>query len=360
MHCFVHIGFHKTGSSSLQAFLYANAPALRARGMLYPVAAARGQQHGELAKAAAGLPHLSGGIDLLAAFDDELARTPHRVLIVSAEHLSTQIAGSGSAPLVDMIAARGYRPILVGYLRNQPQALNAKYVQNVKTARIAVDFADFVTLPRHAVLDHAQLFDAGRRGGREAVFRPFDAALRRIGVEHDFMALVLDRLDGAVGVDPLAGFAVDERVNVTREGPIFVETIRRAVSMLGADHVRLTRTSRARLARRAAAMVTRRIGAEAPYCGLDDVAARAVEERFRDGNDRFARAQWGRTWAEAFGDDVGARYSCNDLAATGDRRGLALAHGMALRLAEIARGLPDLGAAEPADTGAREPTEVPA
>jgi hypothetical protein len=184
----------------------------------------------------------------------------------------------------------------------------------------------------------ARLQDAAARGARNALnfehllapelarlgthtFRPFSTEVRRDGIERDFIATVAAIADRA-GLPPPPPFGDMERparVNET-DGPALIEAGRTiAVRLEGAfgdsgRFPRLNGTIHALLLEAAA-----RLGiAKGRYAGLTPERYARIRDQFRPGNDRFARATWGRPWDEVFPTaDPGSLVS-NDVNDTGD------------------------------------------
>lgn len=153
----VHAGFHKTGTSTVQAFLRANrkvlmpALAIRLKGQMRElVSATRGYSTYCTADA---LEKVSRRFDALLA---DLPGMPRRTLLLSAEELSGHMPGRGT--LVDYRAA----PVLMYQFWQQAQAAFPKtpvvfcfatrdpamwqrsaWAEHVKSSGMRLDFADY-------------------------------------------------------------------------------------------------------------------------------------------------------------------------------------------------------------------------
>jgi hypothetical protein len=137
--CYLHVGTHKTGTTSLQDMLGRNAALLEREGTLVPKA---GRPATDGGGAFAG--HHNLGMELLAHpgfvpadgtledFSRELAATSCRRAVVSAESLSfAHHSPGGLARLRDAVTRAGFEPIVVFYFREQ--AAYARSIYAMKT-----------------------------------------------------------------------------------------------------------------------------------------------------------------------------------------------------------------------------------
>ncbi|MEM9199662.1 MAG: hypothetical protein AAGD12_17645, partial [Pseudomonadota bacterium] len=210
--CVLHAGLPKTGSSSLQAYLAANARALGRVGILYPKAGRqnKGIQHGDLMREIAGRPIFKGNAGMVADLDREIARRPHEVLLISSEFIYSPLYVQGTRAVQDHFAARGYRVHVVTYLRDQPVLMNSFYAQLAKGLRVSHGFDAFLDqrlTPRQAQgrvfrMEHflanctgpRDSGAAGQNGGGDGAqkglvhhFQPYAAEVRITGIEPHFM-----------------------------------------------------------------------------------------------------------------------------------------------------------------------------
>ena len=191
----LHIGTHKTGTSSLQAFLKSNFDLLQQRGVRY-VEAGRPERlaHHMLAWSIRGRRNVK-----LSIWDDvrtEIAAHPDATNVLSTEGFwFEEPAGVKKALAYD-------GPIkIVAYLRRQDQFLQSLHKQSVSSGR-KVDFDTWLADVPHrgdylTVLDKwAEVF------GKDAiVVRPYERDGKTIDAVEDFLGLVgvdLKTLQGAV------------------------------------------------------------------------------------------------------------------------------------------------------------------
>lgn len=153
----LHIGMHKTGSTSLQRFFVRNRWLLRVLGIDYPDA--RGPdgrhlpKHNDLFLAIShekdkqGAPHpiLGGSAARIRALEDKLQ--PGKITVISAEGLSGQnkAFAKAFAPLAKVADVR-----VVCYLRRQDDWINSFYKQMVlsREVRETHTFEEFLNMPR--------------------------------------------------------------------------------------------------------------------------------------------------------------------------------------------------------------------
>lgn len=140
--CVVHIGTHKTGTTSQQNFLAGNWHELLSKGVLYVTAgfyeglAGNHQVAWDLLSSDTS-PHLDELVE-------ELRATNAHTAILSAEDFSLLYARPRALEILrDAIAAAGFTPRILVYLRAQPPYLESHYVERIKQG-FAVGLDPFV------------------------------------------------------------------------------------------------------------------------------------------------------------------------------------------------------------------------
>lgn len=137
----IHIGMHKTGSTSIQHVLDSNYEGLRERGVLYPKGGRR-VDNGRLMR-----PHhpLVWGLmgkedhaisDHMASLRKEIEDTGPSTVILSSEHLSGFNLSSQVFRDIQRIFPYADRAWII-YLRRQDHLAVSRYAENVKTGNIA-------------------------------------------------------------------------------------------------------------------------------------------------------------------------------------------------------------------------------
>lgn len=163
MTVYLHIGLHKTGTSSLQAWLKKNKPALQRLGYLYPRTGWTSGGHHNLAYELLGRKRFSEAPGRLAELEAEIASSPNAILS------SEEFEFLELSDVRRLKAALGEREArIVVYLRRQDALVASSYAQQVKMGARMKPFSDYLRAslynPR---FDFAQLL--GRWAG---VFGP--------------------------------------------------------------------------------------------------------------------------------------------------------------------------------------------
>ncbi len=229
----LHIGQHKTGSKALQSFLSKNEKALKANGLLYPLAPRfnRGVrayanshfrvfvllrrqamlEHGD-AQAADKFWRKYGvycrpfeSLDsIFDSFDSQLRRFKSKRLLISAEdlfdlHMASEIefnprwVKTAAQLLAGFVYRRNYDPRLVVYLRRQDELLVSHYSQLIKGEGTAtIDFKDFRGRFGPRMKSRGLLkFWSGAFGPEKILVRPYEPGGLPLGVVSDFFEKAL-------------------------------------------------------------------------------------------------------------------------------------------------------------------------
>jgi hypothetical protein len=153
MTVYLHIGLHKTGTSSIQAFLKKNKPALHRLGYLYPKAGWTAGGHHNLAYELLGKKRFSHTAGRLADLAPEIEREPNAIL--SSEEFE----------FLELAEVRRLREALGGreakvivYLRRQDALIASTYAQQVKMGAKMKPFTAYAVASLYnARFDFAQL-----------------------------------------------------------------------------------------------------------------------------------------------------------------------------------------------------------
>lgn len=148
--CYVHIGTHKTGTTSIQGFLASNRERFANYGVCLPVAGTERDAgvvtHRQLARELRGDSAYDPAYGGLTEVCAELARSAARTACLSCEDFTFLYdAPAALTRLRDGIRAAGFEPRIVVYLRAQASYCTAVYAENVRHGyRIPFDryFAD--------------------------------------------------------------------------------------------------------------------------------------------------------------------------------------------------------------------------
>ncbi|PVY21427.1 hypothetical protein C7413_1372 [Paraburkholderia silvatlantica] len=191
--CFLHIGTHKTGTSSIQRSL-AQVPSLLSKaGFYFPNSGKWTPDSGHHGFAVAA--SLSEYEALADSLIDEIALIPHHIILSSEEftHMlwrNTQ----GFQRFVDRILTVADRVTVILYLRRQPDFIESNYLERLKSrfrlgfspyafARIHEDLAEFP-------LDYRRLIDVlDRVHNIDVDVRSYDS-IRTSGALPDFLSAI--------------------------------------------------------------------------------------------------------------------------------------------------------------------------
>ena len=199
---FLHIGYPKTGTTSLQRFLAANEVALAARGVLYPQTGRwRDAQYGM--NFALGLGAYDRPAELPAATPAEIAAglaaeveaSGCERIVVSSEYFA--IASVPDRAKVQALFA-GYDVKIVCYLRRHDDALESAYAQAVKSVTDPPWQTNAESYVLHELglgtvsYDYlAMLRQWGMRFGQGSVIvRPYEWAQNQPDIQADFLRVI--------------------------------------------------------------------------------------------------------------------------------------------------------------------------
>ena len=164
----LHIGMHKTGSTSIQRFFSRNRRLLGLLGLCYPISIGpdgrRQPKHNAIFSAisheadfGAAHPALGPSANLIDSVAEEIARAPGRTAVMSAEGFSGErpVFAQALAPL-----ARRFDVTIVMFVRRQDLWVESFYKQMVQSreVRLADPFAAFLSRPETAAhMDYATI-----------------------------------------------------------------------------------------------------------------------------------------------------------------------------------------------------------
>ena len=308
MKLILHVGTHKTGTSSIQAFLEANREGLRAAGYHYPrCCSVFGGNHSPLCDAMVPDPDDDRwrGMPGWEAFAAECREAGAPTVIVSGEIFGARLLDRGRARAVRELFGTLFEEVtVVVYLRRQDDYARSLYIEALKhgfhrRSILGRDFAETALNIAGARADYLRLIRVldevfGRERLRVRVFER--GQLHPAGLIADFLetcgipAAGLDRpIPADVNVSPgrkvIAAMglarAVYERVHGTEAGRKHRESI------MGGTH----------------GILTEAWPGDAKFVGFPPGMARALVERFRDANAVVAREYLGRPDGVLFRDE---------------------------------------------------------
>lgn len=142
----IHIGAPKTGTTAVQRFFTAAAPALARRGVAYPDVCLRGYGHHDLAfLVGGGYPEWATpqprDLESLAADLDHALLSPAPLVVLSSEDFFLQPEPAALRKLIERASAQREVQVLV-YLRRQDHMAASWYNQAVKAQGFTGTFAE--------------------------------------------------------------------------------------------------------------------------------------------------------------------------------------------------------------------------
>jgi hypothetical protein len=310
--CIIHIGTHKTGSSSIQRSLLEHAPALLRAGIEYrsgqdstqKVLAhhrmSAGLKGGQKAERLAGLR--------LTDLEGLLNSSPADTVVLSSEGFShPRVKPARLRQMLGSIRACGFSPTAVVYLRAQPSLANSSYTQAVKTFAFAGTFDEFLEKRMSDIVWNyeARLAAWIKELGPDLVPIPFTPENTGPRIAEKMLAF------GGVPPETLrsVGMKPAEVVN-DAPGPMAVAAFRLLMRARPELSGRL-RQSDAHLA--ALQEVKKRGWDEGRFIGLDSAKADRLEAVYGTGNDAFARRFFDRPWRVVFAADYEREWRSNEI-----------------------------------------------
>jgi hypothetical protein len=289
--CYLHIGPHKTGTTSIQHALFRASRALARRGFVYPTLTNPASGHPDESHLALTRAPNFATADLMDApawreLDARITGAP--AVVLSAEHFSDTLRDGGRYERVtDFFIRRGFRMVVVAYVRDQPAWLNSRYTQDQRNFRSRRSIAEFADLAHaRGLLDPEAYLRRPVDDPRvEVRVASFEAAAKE-GLVRDFLRII--------GAPAPFGFREPEPVNpnIGIKGVFASQEIMRRVGggvRALPDYPKLYEVFKT--------LTADRDWRRTPYYGLSQALEALVRDRHRDANDRFARRWFGTDWA---------------------------------------------------------------
>ena len=265
--CYIHIGPHKTGTSSIQWFLKENRLELLKYGYLVPESGPNYGAHHALARKLCGQDLPAHQQSAAANFARALDETPSEAVIISSEALGGLLRNPDYArTFFTRIRELNLEPKLVLFPRNPSQRINSSYSSVVRTFRRSESFEAFVQGVTHSfVLRYSPLIKLADAHDAELIARPFTRKTIADGIVPEFLQ--------AIGLERSQFREANVRRNEAA-GPFTISVARGG--------------------------------------GLTTTRARQIEEELQADNDVFAQRVWGKPWAEIFAADIRQEFTPND------------------------------------------------
>ena len=300
--CYVHVGPHKTGTTSIQWFLQENRAELLRHGYFVPESETKRGAHHALAEGLAGLDVGKHRDPLVARSIAAIAETPAQAIIISSEALEGLFRNRQNVEaFFNRIRELNLEPKLILFPRNQPQWINSSYASTVTAFRRSDSFEScafgFAQSPDARF---SRWIELAETQGAELIAQPFSKETLRRGVIPEFLQSI------GIGSSQFRDRAVRRNEAV---GPFTVSVAREVLRSIGREVTWLqAKKCKVELAK----YLRQNQCTDGGYCGLSSAFARRVEKELRSDNDVFAQRVWGKSWADVFAADVTEEFTPND------------------------------------------------
>jgi hypothetical protein len=303
--CYIHIGPHKTGTTSIQWFLKENRAELLKHGYLVPESGNIHGGHHPLVRQLCGRAVPQHQREAAARFARAIKDTKCEAVVISSETLDHLLQYEDCArQFFGRIEELNLEPKLVFFPRNQSQLLNSRYTEVIKALHRSEPFEAFVLAEiRHPSFRYAHLIALANAFCSKLIAQPFTEETITHGVVPEFLK--------AIDIDPMHFHDANVRRN-PGAGPFTISVARDVLRSLGSKGRELTWLQASRCGKKLTAYLYEQGLADSGYCGLTTALARHIETEWRLDNDAFAQEAWGRSWTEVFAVDVGREFKPND------------------------------------------------
>lgn len=296
----IHAGPAKTGSSTIQRFLFANAQVLAEAGCYIPkpsTGALKGN-HAQLL----WRPGSDAAADpaAAAALTRELSEQDFpRIVILSHEGYGRVLGKPAFRQMLAAYAASiGYRVTVVSFVRPQLALLNSHYNELSKKLQPMPSLGEMLQRWTSARPNNYERWRTAFSAGNllAVKFLPFTASATRAGLGQTLLRGI--GLPGAA----IARCQPVERLNPSL-GPKALAAMH-AIAAEVEDAVKDASPERVSgLATLLRDMLTAKGWNEGRFDGLDAAAKQALRDAYAQSNEAFARAAWNTSWQDVFGDD---------------------------------------------------------
>ncbi|MFL6505837.1 MAG: hypothetical protein ACJ8KC_10540 [Candidatus Udaeobacter sp.] len=303
--CYIHVGPHKSGTTSIQWFLQENRSELLKHGYFVPESETKRGAHHALAEGLAGLDVGEHRQPLVTKSIQAIAETASEAIIISSEALEGILEIRKHAEVFfGQIRKLNFEPKLVLFPRNQPQWINSSYAFSVMSFRRSDAFQvaalGFARSPGSRFSRWVELADVYRL---ELIARPFTKETIASGVITEFVT--------AVGINS-SQFRDSEIRRNEAVGPFTVSVAREVLRAIAPSGKALKWLQAEQCKKELARHLKDTGSADVGYCGLSTSLARQMEQELQSDNDAFAQSVWGSAWADIFAADVTEEFTPND------------------------------------------------
>jgi hypothetical protein len=303
--CYLHVGPHKTGTSSIQWFLQEYRGKLLEYGYFVPESGTLHGAHHAIVRKLCGQELPEHQESAAVKFCHALGETPCKAVVISSEALAGLLRkGECAKAFFSRIRELNFEPKLILFPRNQAQLINSHYAQVVKGFRRSESFEAFVLQAmQRSIFRYSLFIDMAKTFDVELVVRPFSTQSIISGVVPEFLQ--------SIGIDSSQFADLDIRRNETA-GPFTISVARCLSRVISSSGRQLKWLQAERCKKKLAAYLKEKGWEDTAYCGLTTTLARRIEEEWRSDNDAFAQRVWGRSWGEILAADIGQKFTPND------------------------------------------------
>ena len=303
--CYIHVGPHKSGTTSIQWFLQENREELLKHGYFVPESETKRGAHHALAEGLAGLDVGENREPLVTRSIRAIAETACEAVIISSEALEGILESQKHGEVFfGQIRELNCEPKLVLFPRNQPQWINSSYAFSVRSFRRSDPFESaalgFAQSPGSRFSRWVELADTH---AFELIARPFTKETIACGVITEFVR--------SVGINS-SQFRNSEIRRNEAVGPFTVSVAREVLRPIAQAGKPLKWLQAERCKKELAAHLKETGLADAGYSGLSTSLARQIERELQSDNNAFAQSVWSRPWVEIFAADMAEEFMPND------------------------------------------------
>lgn len=303
--CYIHVGPHKSGTTSIQWFLQENREELLRHGYFVPESETKRGAHHALAEGLAGLDVGENREPLVTRSIRAIAETACEAVIISSEALEGILESRKHGEVFfGQIRELNFEPKLVLFPRNQPQWINSSYAFSVRSFRRSDPFESaalgFAQSPGSRFSRWVELADTH---ALELIARPFTKETIACGVITEFVR--------SVGINSSQFLNSEIRRNEA-VGPFTVSVAREVLRPIAQAGKQLKWLQAERCKKELAAHLKETGLADVGYSGLSTSLARQIQRELQSDNNAFAQSVWSRPWVEIFAADTAEEFTPND------------------------------------------------
>lgn len=292
---YIHIGPGKTGSTSVQEFLRHNRHELEKRGLIIPsIRAPRGPVMDNHVKLGTNNEinkdgKLKSSAKLWSQLDPLMSSATHD-FVLSSEQFRWVFLKSPSSfqKICAYCRSKGYRPIVLAYIRDQPAWLNSRYVQNQSRLFSQLSFDEFTNrIMEDGSADPWQYLKPYiENADCDLKIIPFETSAKR-GLETDFISYCgVNNLEDLQSTDyqrPNAGsktvYAAQEIMRKLNTDVTKVDRYKRAIKKFNKRKSKLDWD-------------------KVPYSDLTPERIARIQQHYCESNEAFARKYFNASWSD--------------------------------------------------------------